>query len=274
MTFRGYVQLFRPGTLLAPVLGGLGFTWYGAYRYGKFPELWVLFLVPFLLACLNGVSNLWNQVFDIGIDRINHPDRPLPSGKADPYTTMVLGGAVALGSLGLSTELGHPGFTYVMLGILVAAWAYSAPPMRLKRHLWLAPLAIATPRGALGLTAAYLVYGHVDLHIAGIALAVALFVYWGNLTKDIPDVAGDKAGGMRTFAVLYGEKTCATLALAGMGLGTSLLAVLGHYGALLALLHFLAWPLYRGPRGPWRFFYVQFGLNLLAVLGPALAGFA
>lgn len=265
-TLRSYIGLARPQTLLAPIVGGIAFGWLGAYRYGIAPDPLILLLLALVMASLNAVSNLWNQVFDIDIDRVNAPYRPLPSGRASPTVTMHLGGGLAILAVGLTVHFQRPLVTYVVMVILVAAWAYSAPPWRLKRHMYLAPLAIATPRGGLGLLGAYLVYGQLDPYIGILCVLTAFFVYWGNITKDIPDVPGDALYGIRTLPSVYGGEIAKTTALVGMIGATCLYPLFGFWGVAPMVLHFLAWPLYKGPRGPWRFFYVQFSLNLLGIL--------
>lgn len=250
------------------MVAGLGFAYLGAVNYGVVPDVIILFLVAFVMGALNAVSNLWNQVFDRDIDAVNCPHRPIPSGQARADVAMQLGGGIAILAVAGSVHFQRPLVTYVVVLILIAAWSYSAPPWRLKRHMWLANLAIATPRGGLGILGAYLVYGQPDLEIAFLGLASAFFVYWGNMTKDLPDVRGDALYGMRTMAVVWGTDLTKRAAFLGMLGGTLLYLVGGHWGVLPALLHFPAWPLYRGPRGPWRFFYVQFALNILGVVLP------
>ena len=79
-----YSELARPFTLLPPALGvvsGAVSAW-GAHQT-KVPITWEL-LYPVLLgtamaAVLNAANNAINQIYDLDIDKVNKPSRPLPS---------------------------------------------------------------------------------------------------------------------------------------------------------------------------------------------------
>ena len=83
-TARAYLDLGRPFTLVAPALGFIS----GALTaVGAAPrEHWTAtLLVPPILgsmmaATLNAGNNALNQIYDLDIDRVNKPRRPLPSG--------------------------------------------------------------------------------------------------------------------------------------------------------------------------------------------------
>ena len=84
-TARAYLDLARPFTLVAPALGFIS----GALTaIGAAPrEPWTRsLLVPPLLgsamaALLNAGNNALNQIYDLEIDRVNKPKRPLTSGR-------------------------------------------------------------------------------------------------------------------------------------------------------------------------------------------------
>src|SRR6185295_8703981 len=84
-TLRTYIDLARPFTLVAPALGFMS----GALTaIGAAPrEPWRLGLLTAPLvgsamaALLNAGNNALNQIYDLEIDRVNKPKRPLPSGR-------------------------------------------------------------------------------------------------------------------------------------------------------------------------------------------------
>ena len=80
-----FLELSRPFTLVAPALG---FASGAATAAGAVPrEVFSRDLVLFPLigltmaAVLNAASNALNQIYDLEIDRVNKPRRPLPSGR-------------------------------------------------------------------------------------------------------------------------------------------------------------------------------------------------
>jgi 4-hydroxybenzoate polyprenyltransferase len=97
---RGFIDLIRPFTMLAPIIGGLCGGLMGWVQFHPFPEFELPFIYlnhkfPFLqyhdgflelligattLAMLNAASNTLNAVYDADIDKINKPYRPIPSG--------------------------------------------------------------------------------------------------------------------------------------------------------------------------------------------------
>ena len=83
-------EFSRPFTLVAPALG---FASGAATAAGAFPRealtqrLIVYPLIGLLMAAvLNAASNALNQIYDLDIDRINKPHRPLPSRRLSMRT--------------------------------------------------------------------------------------------------------------------------------------------------------------------------------------------
>jgi chlorophyll synthase len=88
-----------------------------------------------------GASQVVNDWFDRDVDAINEPDRPIPSGRI-PGTwgrRLAIGWSVL--ALAAGALLGPAGLTATALA-LVLAWAYSAPPLRLKQNGWFGNLAV------------------------------------------------------------------------------------------------------------------------------------
>src|SRR6185436_17076351 len=80
------VELARPFTLAPPALGVLSgaVTAWGS-GHGPRPPLTADLLLPvaygtLMAAVLNAGNNALNQIYDLDIDRVNKPRRPLPSG--------------------------------------------------------------------------------------------------------------------------------------------------------------------------------------------------
>ena len=85
MSGRVYLELARPFTLVAPALGFISgaLTAVGAApREPWSPRLLVPALIGSAMAAvLNAGNNALNQIYDLEIDRVNKPKRPLPTGR-------------------------------------------------------------------------------------------------------------------------------------------------------------------------------------------------
>jgi len=221
---RSYLDLARPFTLVAPALG---FVSGGLTAIGATPrEPWspALLTAPLagavMAALLNAGNNALNQIYDLDIDRVNKPKRPLPSGRLTipqvwwftniTYAiALVLAWLVVPGS-GLGVSMGrHECFWLVAIAV-VCTYIYSVPPFRTKRlGIW-ANVTIAIPRGVLlkvaGWSSVKTVIGIEPWYIGCI---FGLFLLGATTTKDFADMEGDRRGGCRTLPIQYGVRRAA-----------------------------------------------------------------
>ena len=212
-----YVQLARPFTLIAPALG---FFSGAVTAIGAYPaEPWsIQVLTPALIgsvmaAVLNAASNALNQIYDLAIDRVNKPARPLPSGQlsirqAWGFTWICY--AIALLLAWFVAPGGRHECFWIVLVAAILTFMYSVPPIRTKRHgLW-ANVTIAVPRGLLlkvaGWSAVKTVIGVEPWFIGSI---FGLFLLGASTTKDFSDMEGDRADGCRTLPIIYGVRRAA-----------------------------------------------------------------
>src|SRR5947207_11719334 len=128
-----YFELARPFTLVAPALGFISgaLTAVGAApRESVSPGLLAPALIGSAMAALlNAGNNALNQIYDLDIDRINKPKRPLPSGRltvgaAWVFATVTYAVALVLAWLvvpgaGLSVSNGpHQCFSLVAIAVV------------------------------------------------------------------------------------------------------------------------------------------------------------
>lgn len=233
------VALARPFTLLAPAMGMLAYGLAAAGSSGSFrlthDDLHHVLLGAFVAALLNVASNAVNQIFDVEIDRLNKPDRPLPSGALSIREAWIVTVAGYAGSLAVSALI-HPTLLWIVAFTALLTYAYSGPPFRTKRHWAFANLTIATPRGFLlpvaGWMAVALPRGEAipaDLWL--LAGASGLFVLGAATTKDYADMEGDRAGGCITLPLRFGvERSVHVVSpfLVVPWLGVAVATALGH----------------------------------------------
>jgi geranylgeranylglycerol-phosphate geranylgeranyltransferase len=213
------LEFSRPFTLAAPALG---FASGAATAAGAAPrEPWStdLLLYPLvglvMAAVLNAASNALNQIYDLEIDRVNKPKRPLPSGRLSPAGAWIFAAAAYAAALALAWFVA-PGGRHECFWIALVAAAmtvlYSVPPVRTKRLGVWANVTIAIPRGVLlkvaGWSAVKTVFGAEPWFIGAI---FGLFLLGASTTKDFADMEGDARGGCRTLPIVYGVSRAAWL---------------------------------------------------------------
>jgi 4-hydroxybenzoate polyprenyltransferase len=214
---RAYVDLARPFTLVAPALGFMS----GALTaVGAAPrEIWTpsVLVAPLIgsamAALLNAGNNALNQIYDLDIDRVNKPKRPLPSGRltmgeAWVFTAITYVLALILAWL-VAPNGRHECFWLVAIAV-VCTFLYSIPPPRTKRlGIW-ANVTIAIPRGTLlkvaGWSSVKTIAGLEPWYIGAI---FGLFLLGATTTKDFADMEGDRRGGCRTLPIQYGVRRAA-----------------------------------------------------------------
>ena len=214
-----YIDFARPFTLLAPMLGMFsgGITAWGAHPVTAYHFSVILSILAggLMAASLNVASNGINQIYDLPIDRINKPNRPIPSGRMTIKEAWVVSGlffVLAWVLAWLVTPYGtneHSCFWLVVIASILT-YMYSAPPFRTKRLGILANITVAIPRGLLlkvaGWSAVKTIFGLEPWFIGSI---FGLFLLGATSTKDFSDMKGDAVDGCRTLPIVYGPKKAA-----------------------------------------------------------------
>jgi 4-hydroxybenzoate polyprenyltransferase len=214
---RDYVDLARPFTLVAPALGFVSGALTAIGAAPREPWSASLLTAPFLgaamAALLNAGNNALNQIYDLDIDRVNKPKRPLPSGRLSIpqvwwFTNITYALALVLAWL-VAPGGRHECFWLVAVAV-ICTYLYSVPPFRTKRlGIW-ANVTIAIPRGVLlkvaGWSSVKTILGVEPWYIGCI---FGLFLLGATTTKDFADMEGDRRGGCRTLPIQYGVRRAA-----------------------------------------------------------------
>jgi 4-hydroxybenzoate polyprenyltransferase len=147
-----------------------------------------------MAALLNAGNNALNQIYDLDIDRVNKPKRPLPSGRLSIaqvwwFTNVTYALALVLAWL-VAPNGRHECFWLVAVAV-VCTYLYSVPPFRTKRlGIW-ANVTIAIPRGVLlkvaGWSSVKTIAGLEPWYIGAI---FGLFLLGATTTKDFADMEG------------------------------------------------------------------------------------
>lgn len=210
-----YWEFARPFTLIAPALGILSgaITALGARHdplHVSAPLLLKIALGTLMAAVLNGASNGINQVYDLAIDRVNKPKRPIPSGRLSIPEANLVTLVLYVVAMALAAAVNLQCFVLAAAAAVLTV-AYSVPPLRTKRFGALANFTIAVPRGVLlkvaGWSAVRPILGDREPWFIG--LVFGTFLLGASTTKDFADMKGDAADGCITLPVRYGPRRAA-----------------------------------------------------------------
>jgi len=205
-----------------------------------------------MAAVLNAASNTLNQICDLEVDRINKPERALPSGRIYPREAWRITLFLFAIALALAWVVNIECFLLALVAAILTT-LYSVPPVRTKARGMLANVTIAIPRGLLLKVAGWsTVKTVIAVEPWYIGLIFGLFLLGASSTKDFADMEGDRAGGCRTLPLIYGVKKAAwmiapsfVLPFLLMPLGVALGILTGNSTALVVLgLVLSAWGVY------------------------------
>jgi len=164
-----------------------------------------LYLAILISGLMTAGANIINDIYDIEIDRINKPNRPLPSGKVTVkeawiYFTLSYSGAIVL-----SYFCGRAMFAIAfVIGLLLIVYS-----MRLTRTVLWGNLTVSLA------TAVAFIYGALAVEDwqSGIIPAVFAFLFHlgREIIKDMQDLEGDVQHQSITFPARFGVRTSVLL---------------------------------------------------------------
>jgi homogentisate phytyltransferase/homogentisate geranylgeranyltransferase len=179
-------------------------------EFSSHAGLWLLGIITGV--CCNVFIVGINQIRDIGIDRINKPYLPLASGSLTVSQAYRIIFICMITALLISAWV-----SLYLLAVIVFAlgigWAYSMPPLYLKRHHLPAAIAVTTVRGFVVNLGAFMVFNwkinestEIPWDVRVLTIFIIAFSVAISWFKDLPDVIGDAQYKIRTLAILYSQK--------------------------------------------------------------------
>jgi chlorophyll synthase len=217
-TVAAAIELLKPITWFAPMWAfGCGVVSSGASVGDRWPYVVVGILLAGPLVC--GTSQAVNDWYDREVDAINEPNRVIPSGRMPGRWGLYIAVANTALSLVVAWWLGAWVFGAAVVG-LVLAWAYSAPPLRLKRSGWLGPAAVGLCYEGLPwfTAAAAAIGGFPGYPVLAVALLYSMAAHGIMTLNDFKSVEGDRQTGLASLPVVLGVDRAARLACVVMAL--------------------------------------------------------
>jgi len=189
-------RIFRPTnciiTFITIVIAGL-ICGAGDFAYTN------ILLAAFSGSFVTAAGNIINDFFDIEIDRINRPERVLPSGKLSKRFAFNLYFIISASALYLSSLINLESIVIVIISsVLIFLYSYKLKSTPLVGNFIVAFL-----------TGLAFIYGSIAVgnFLCGIipALFALLINFIREIIKDIEDMKGDKTAGILTYPIKYGS---------------------------------------------------------------------
>jgi geranylgeranylglycerol-phosphate geranylgeranyltransferase len=184
----------------------------------------------FAASLITAGGNAVNDLFDIDVDRINRPNRPLVSGALSVKQAKIFYTITTSLGLVLSARIN----IYSFLIAVVAVFMIFLYSFKLKRSVFLGNLVVAL---AAGLT---FIYAGVSVKDLPDIYPAAVFAFLTNLIreiiKDAEDVKGDSQIGIRTIATSHGTTVSTWLSISLTVI--LLLLIFGAYGLRILPVQF------------------------------------
>ncbi|MGQ9805086.1 MAG: geranylgeranylglycerol-phosphate geranylgeranyltransferase [Chlorobiales bacterium] len=194
-----YLELLRPSNIVILFFGTLlgAFVAIGANAFSQLET----YLAGFVTILIGGAGNVINDYFDVEIDRINKPKRPLARGAIS--RTHAFRYWLALNLVALATSLLLTSLNFLMAVFTIPLlYIYSR---YFKRMLFIGNLTISV------LVSLGFLYGAASTDNVQNVVYPTVFSFLLNLgremLKDLEDVKGDKALGAMTIPIRFGTTT-------------------------------------------------------------------
>lgn len=160
-----------------------------------------------------GFSQSINDLFDLELDRVNEPTRPIPSGRLTKKEALLNSVVVCLMALAIGVFLwlyiGGIRGLIILVSIasgLFVAYIYSAPPLKLKKNIITSAPAVGFSYSFITWFSANALFSEIRpevywLSVLNFFMAVALIIL-----NDFKSAEGDREGGLKSLTVMIGAK--------------------------------------------------------------------
>ncbi len=195
-SIKGYILITRPVNLVIAFLS----IFIGGFVTGTIDPVWKLLLASLSGMIIAGGANVVNDFFDIEIDRVNKPERPLPSGLILPEKALSF--SLILFISGICTAIFVSTIHLIIAifcSLLLYLYSYS-----LKRTVLMGNITVAFVSGMA------FIYGSLATGNIVNGVIVAVFAFFFHLSreiiKDVEDIEGDRSQGLVTLPIRYGVR--------------------------------------------------------------------
>lgn len=197
---KAFIQLIRPEL---PISAGICVIVGQTIAKGQIPTVEEILLGFGLGLFLSSSAMIFNDLFDLEVDRINTPDKPIPSGRVTSKEAVVFGIVTGLIAM-LVAILIDPLVLVLSFVLWILGFLYN---WKLKANGLLGNLIVAL-NVAMTFIMGGISVGGVENYMVWIFGAIAfVFDLAEEIAGDAMDMEGDKKRGSRSLAILHGKQT-------------------------------------------------------------------
>lgn len=201
-----YLELFRLENGIIGIVG-IVVAAYIAVGNGIVDHIQNIAITCLITICFIAGGNSINDYVDREIDKVSHPERPIPSGRLEPRSALIVGSVSLALSCILSLFLGSIQSTLIVIIAVILMLGYE---LTLKQRGFVGNLTIGVLTGMV-----FLLGGSITGNIESsyeVACMAALVTVGREITKDIEDMEGDE--GRHTLPMLIGKRNAGIVAAA------------------------------------------------------------
>jgi len=206
------LELFKPITWFPPMWAfGCGVVSSGFAPSSRWAPAIIGVILAGPLVC--ATSQAVNDWYDRHVDAFNEPNRPIPSGRVPGRWGFYIACVWTALSLAVASTLGQWVLSAAVIG-LALAWAYSAPPLRLKQNGWWGNSAVAICYEGLPwfTGAAAMAASLPDWRVITVALLYSFGAHGIMTLNDFKSIDGDRRTGVLSVPVQLGVPRAVRLA--------------------------------------------------------------
>ena len=207
-----YIQLMRPSVCVLSSLGMLiGIIIASSFLTIPLLPAILAIIVAFIIT---GAGNVINDIFDIDIDKVNAPHRPLPSGDISKDVAMKFFLLLVAAGLILSFIVNLSFLLIAVINVIVL-YVYS---WKLKVMPLIGNIAVSWLASSTFIAAGFILSFSAPLAILILAFISFFATFSREIIKDIEDVRGDMKKRARTLPIVAGFRVSKILASAFMAI--------------------------------------------------------
>ncbi len=194
-----YLELMRLKNCLTAFFGTFVAGLIGS-NFNIFDYFYPILLSSTVVYLICAYGNVLNDIYDVDIDKINKPERPLPSKKVSLKEAWLF--SLILLLIGLILSLFNIWCFIVALFNSIVLYLYAK---KYKKNKIIGNIMVAYLTGSIFLFGGISVN---NIRTMVILFLCAFFATWGReIIKDYEDITGDKLLGVVSLPIKYGKKS-------------------------------------------------------------------